>query len=233
MQDLRHSGGGAANLPQMQYFFDTFMQQSPGTVLVAAAGNNVSRVTLPAALDRIIAVGSFDYTSSTPISRYQQVPPYRFVMAAGGMAQAGSAFASRPRDFPPLSTCMGLHLPRPFVTGFAAKTICRMRSPACASKSAGAAVSFTDPLMAVTNDLHATAIQNWHGYNSLQPASVPSIFDTHRDWARTCDATTGISFSRILQKVSEGASTSFEARTINTGVQTEIIINKSPVQAIS
>ena len=158
----------AANLLQLEYFFDHFMQQTPGTILVAAAGNNVVQVARPAAFDRIIAVGSFDYKQSTPLSAYKQVPPNRYLMAPGGQSRAGAAFAER-TGFAGPKHLHGTSFATAFVTGFAAKTICQLKSKSCQSKqslSAPPAPGFTGPMAAVLGELNARALRKWSGYNA-------------------------------------------------------------------
>ena len=157
----------AATLSQLEYFFAHFMQQTPSTVLVAAAGNNVSQVARPAAFDRIIAVGSFDYSQSVPLSAYQQVPSNRYVMAPGGQGSGGSAYAEQ-KGFSRPVYLYGTSFATAFVTGFAAKTICRLKSSSCRSKQplGQPAVGFAGPMASVLGEIHATALRKWHGYNA-------------------------------------------------------------------
>jgi hypothetical protein len=116
----------AANIGQLSYFFQTYMQGAPDTVLVAAAGNNVKHLSFPAAFDRVIAVGSFDYGTQSPISAYQQVPPARFVLAPGGQGVPGRAFAEC-ASFGRPKYLHGTSFAAAFITAFAAKTVCGWR----------------------------------------------------------------------------------------------------------
>ena len=53
---------------------------------VAAAGNRTTRVLLPASLENVIAVGSYNPATNavSDYARYESVPEDRFVMAWGG-----------------------------------------------------------------------------------------------------------------------------------------------------
>jgi subtilisin family serine protease len=160
----------SANLLQLEYFFDHFMQQTPSTVLVAAAGNNVSQLAHPAAFDRIIAVGSFNYRRSVPLSSFRQVPSNRYIMAPGGEGKVGLAYAQH-AGFSRPQYLYGTSFATAFVTGFAAKTICQLKSNSCQSKqllSAQPAPGFAGPMAAVLGELNARAWRTWATYNASQ-----------------------------------------------------------------
>jgi subtilisin family serine protease len=83
----------ATNNEQLRFFFSTFMNYAPDTVLVAAAGNGGDHLRLPAAFDNVSAVGSFDYDLKNALSSYSHVPHDRFVLAPGGDKNPGGALA--------------------------------------------------------------------------------------------------------------------------------------------
>jgi hypothetical protein len=160
-------GPTSTNISQLSYFFDTFMHMEPNVILVAAAGNNSSHLTLPAAIDRVIAVGSFDYDRDTPISAYRQVPASRFVLAPGGNNASGKAFASRSSFAGRTEFLHGTSFAAAFVTGFAAKTICNLRNRACGTprRSSPVAGLGSGILAAIVGEIDACADKSWAGFD--------------------------------------------------------------------
>jgi subtilisin family serine protease len=153
----------ATNVPQLRYFFETFMKSAPNTVLVAASGN-ANSLALPAALSNIIAVGAFDYSQRTAASNYPQVPLDRYVMAPGGQNIPGAAFASA-QTFGGSSYFWGTSFAAAFVTGFAAKSVCASRLPGCGTPRRGTpATGYQGPLAEVLGELYARSDQTWNGY---------------------------------------------------------------------
>jgi hypothetical protein len=156
------------NIDQLGYFFRNFMQEAPNCVLVAAAGNNISYVSLPAAFDQVIAVGSFDYRACSPISSYNDAPADRFVFAAGGQNAMGEAFATR-SGFP-LQYLHGTSFAAAFISGFAAKTVCNWKGVApCGTPRLGQpASSFGSGLLAtVLGEINARADKSWPGFDPV------------------------------------------------------------------
>ncbi len=158
----------AANFAQLDYFFKTFMQAAPGTVLIAAAGNNTTHLTLPAAFDGIIAVGSFDYAANSPISRYQQVPSTRFVLAPGGQNTSGRAFAHRPGYSKP-EYLYGTSFSAAFISGFATKTICNAKNRSCGTPRRGSPAPSlgSGALATVIGEIDARADRTWSGFDPM------------------------------------------------------------------
>ena len=154
----------AANIQQLSYFFQTFSEGAPDSVLVAAAGNNTQHLTLPAAFDRVIAVGSFDYGAQSPISGYRHVPADRFVLAPGGQNALGKAFAERPGIAKP-EYLHGTSFAAAFITGFAAKTVCGSTST-CGTPLIGQPASAYQPglLANVLGEIDARADKTWPGF---------------------------------------------------------------------
>jgi hypothetical protein len=143
------------------------MKEAKDTVLIAAAGNNVSHLTLPAAMDDVIAVGSFDYNNRSPISSYKHVPSNRFILAPGGQNGPGNAFASRPRFNQP-EYLHGTSFATAFVTGFAARVACSWKGgPSCGTRLQGhPAASFGSGLLAtILGEIDAKANKAWVGFD--------------------------------------------------------------------
>ncbi|HTV27743.1 MAG TPA: S8/S53 family peptidase [Xanthobacteraceae bacterium] len=153
----------AANVGQLAYFFQTFLQNAPHTVLVAAAGNNVQQLTLPADFNHVIAVGSFDYGLRQPISNYKQVPSNRFVLAPGGQSAPGKAFAQRP-GFRQPEYLHGTSFAAAFVSGFAAKVVCSLKNSGCGQRQSSA----TKPTSLLTNvlqEIDSRTLKQWPGFS--------------------------------------------------------------------
>jgi Subtilase family len=158
----------STNVGQLGYFFRNFMQGARNCVLVAAAGNNVSHLTLPAAFDEVIAVGSFDYGTKLPISLYKHVPSTRYVLAPGGQNSSGRAFASR-AGFSKSQYFYGTSFATAFITGFAAKSVCSWKNgPNCGTRlqahlvpGAGASLFST-----ILGEIDARADKAWTGFSS-------------------------------------------------------------------
>ena len=162
-------GAATINIGQLGYFFRTFMQGAANSVLVAAAGNNVSHLTLPAAFDDVIAVGSFDYGTRSPISLYKHVPSVRDVLAPGGQNAQGQAFASR-AGFAGPQYMHGTSFAAAFVTGFAAKVVCNWKGGAgCGTplKAKPALPPVSSLLATVLGEIDVRADKTWTGF---QPA---------------------------------------------------------------
>lgn len=156
----------ATNVSQLGYFFKTFFQNATDAILVAAGGNNVQQLALPANFDRVLAVGSFDYGSQTPISTYQRVPFDRFVLAPGGQNNPGQAYAQR-LGFVKPEYLYGTSFAAAFVSGFAAKTICSFKNPKCGTPRRGrpAATYGTGMLASVLGEINNNADKTWPGFN--------------------------------------------------------------------
>jgi hypothetical protein len=156
------------NIGQLDYFFRTFMDSAPNALLVAAAGNNVQHLALPAAFDRVIAVGSFDYSTSSPISSYHQVPSTRFVLAPGGRGVSGAAFGQR-AGFAKPTYLHGTSFATAFVSAFAAKVACA-RSVGCGTLllSQVARTASASLHAAVLAEIDAQSNKSWVGFDSAR-----------------------------------------------------------------
>jgi Subtilase family len=155
----------STNAEQVKYFFHTFKHGAPDTVLVAAAGNNVNQLTLPAVFEDVIAVGSFDYDTHTPISAFQQVPTGRFAFAPGGRGVAGAAFAQR-AGFRKPDYMHGTSFATAFVTAFAARVVCARRGN-CGTPLKSHAVG-ADLYAAVLAEIAARADTSWPGFDPMR-----------------------------------------------------------------
>lgn len=151
----------ATNIQQLDYFFQAFRKVATNTILIAAAGNNVRDLTLPADFDQVIAVGSFDFSLSAPISSYHKVPKDRFVLAPGGSKGTGSAYAQR-AGFANPEYLYGTSFAAAFVTGFAARVACAQR-PRCGTPlrtASGGGLYAT-----VLAELAARSNTSWQGFD--------------------------------------------------------------------
>jgi len=155
------------NIGQLSYFFQTFMASATDTVLVAASGNNVQHLTLPAGFDSVIAVGSFDYDASLPISTYHQVPTNRFVLAPGGRGTAGVAYAQR-AGFAKPEYLHGTSFAAAFVSAFAAKVACA-RKGGCGSPLMGHTIGSQSTIYSVLlAEIAARSDTSWTGYDPMK-----------------------------------------------------------------
>jgi hypothetical protein len=99
----------------------------PDPVFVAAGGNWTSRLLEPAAIAPAIAVGAYDRAADAQpaYSRYSRIPPDRFLLAPGGDNADDTCFArDGSRSYGPKRT-FGTSFAAPFVTGLAARYLCR------------------------------------------------------------------------------------------------------------
>jgi hypothetical protein len=152
----------STNADQVKYFFQSFMEGAPDTVLVAAAGNNVNQLTLPAAFEDVIAVGSFDYGTRSSISAYNQVPTGRFALAPGGQGVAGAAFAQR-AGFAKPDYLHGTSFATAFVTAFAARVVSvRRGNCGCSLKSHPTGAGLYADVLA---EIAARADTSWPGFD--------------------------------------------------------------------
>jgi hypothetical protein len=161
-------GAATINIGQLGYFFRTFMQAAPNSVLVAAAGNSVSHLTLPAAFDDVIAVGSFDYGARAPISLYKHVPSVRYVLAPGGQNAQGQAFAWR-AGFAGPQFMYGTSFAAAFITGFAAKVVCSWKGGAKCGTSLQAKPALppgASLLATVLAEIDVRADKTWAGFQT-------------------------------------------------------------------
>lgn len=110
----------------------SFLQrrQFPGLappVLIAAAGNRRTRISLPAAFPLVIAVGALDMNQNreAEYSRYQAVPAERFLMAPGGNEWPADAVATaHSESWKRTPTLFGTSFSTAFVTGICARYLC-------------------------------------------------------------------------------------------------------------
>ena len=109
-----------------QYFFDRFLEFAGDVVLIAAAGNNRSKVAYPAAFENIIAVGSYHFSTLYPISKYNAVPSGRYILGPDGSKVAGEELASR-SALRRNDLFYGTSFSTAFVSGVCARIICGLK----------------------------------------------------------------------------------------------------------
>jgi subtilisin family serine protease len=125
-------------------------------VWVAAAGNNTRAVSLPAALDPVIAVGAYDARRGevAPYARYDEVPPERFLLAPGGANDAEGSFGTLPN--PPDQFLHGTSFAAPMVSGLVARLL---------SDSTPPVTRLHRTLPWILESLRATANRDFPGYD--------------------------------------------------------------------
>ena len=108
----------------------SFMNANPDILLIAAAGNGVGKrpIVLPARIDGIVAVGSFDHINGRPDADaiYENVPQDRFILAPGG----APSFADR-QAYGTNTPMRGTSFAAAFVTGVAARFVCGAKGGPC------------------------------------------------------------------------------------------------------
>jgi subtilisin family serine protease len=165
----------AANISQLSYFFDKFVGSASSTVLVSAAGNDVKDVSIPAKFDKIIAVGSFDYSAQSPISGYKSVPVDRFLLAPGGRGLSGEAFGKH-TAFGQSGYMYGTSFATAFVTGFVTRMVCTYKNSSRHSALTKSTHAHGSGLLSfVLGEIVAKANTKWpkfhrtrHGLGALQ-----------------------------------------------------------------
>ncbi|APX12917.1 hypothetical protein BWR18_15415 [Tateyamaria omphalii] len=124
------------NIRQLKFFFSNFLNLAGDVLLVAAAGNNQTRVASPAAFENVLAVGSYNFRSQNPLSNFSAVPVDRFILGPDGTRQMGEWLASVPgrRASKPLH---GTSFATAFVTGVAAQIVSGLKRGPCLCEVGG------------------------------------------------------------------------------------------------
>ena len=134
------------------------MDLAKNTLLIAAAGNNISYVTSPAAFDSVLAVGSYHFKSGAPLSKYSAVPVDRFILAPDGIRRSNEALAERSglrqKDY-----MHGSSFAAAFVTGVAARIVCGLRGGPCGHGSGNLTPQ------ALISEIGSLADKSWVGYD--------------------------------------------------------------------
>lgn len=120
----------AMNIKQLKFFFQSFLDFAGDVVLIAAAGNNRSKVACPAAFENVIAVGSYHFNTLDPVSVYKAVPSDRYILGPDGAKVAGEELASRP-GLRQNDLLYGTSFATAFVSGVAARIICGLKGGPC------------------------------------------------------------------------------------------------------
>jgi Subtilase family len=161
----------AINAAQVGSLF-SFLQrrQFPGLappVLIAAAGNRRTRVSLPAAFPFVIAVGALDMNQNceADYSRYESVPPERYVMAPGGNQWPAHAIATvHSESWKRTPTLFGTSFSTAFVTGICARYLCAYKGQGpCGGRPHQGT---TDVLLFLVSALQKSADQSITGYSA-------------------------------------------------------------------
>lgn len=135
----------ALNAEQLRSLFGFLQSRNASSetypLLVAAAGNNRSRLSMPAAFPNVIAIGSYDIEENreAEYSRYTAVPTERFFLAPGGNRDVKSAVATGGSgNFDRNPMFFGTSFATAFVTGISARYLCVLQGEgACARHAAG------------------------------------------------------------------------------------------------
>lgn len=159
----------AMNIKQLKFFFDSFLEFAGDVVLVAAAGNNRSKVASPAAFENVIAVGSYHFKTLAPSSIYKAVPSDRYILAPDGAKVVGEELASRSglrRD----ELIYGTSFATAFVSGVAARIVCGLKGGHCGHGFAAEVDCKTDAKISemVLHELGMDADRCWKGYDPSQ-----------------------------------------------------------------
>jgi subtilisin family serine protease len=155
------------NIEQLNYFFQAFRANAPDTVLIAAAGNDVQYLTLPAVFDKVIAVGSFDYDAVSPISAFYRVPANRYVLAPGGRGAAGAAYGQR-ETFAEPEFLHGTSFAAAFVSAFAAKVICARKGGRGTPLKGQLSNPLPEVYAVVLAEIAARSDTTWLGFESAR-----------------------------------------------------------------
>ena len=118
---------------QLALQITNFMSANPGSLLIAAAGNGTGKrqIALPARVNGVVAVGSFDHVNGCPDAdaTYENVPQDRFILAPGG----SPSLADR-QAYGTNTPMRGTSFAAAFVTGVAARHICGAKGGPCARR---------------------------------------------------------------------------------------------------
>lgn len=150
--------------PQLEFLFASALSGPRDVLAIAAAGRNRRSLAAPAVFPNVIGVGSFDYASRAPKSSFPTVFPDRYVMAPAGEPTAGGCFGDK--GVAGLSKYLeGTSFATAFMTGFAARTVCHLKNPACGSplKQSGSVPS--DFFGAIVAELAARCDRSFAAYD--------------------------------------------------------------------
>lgn len=159
----------AMNIKQLKFFFDSFLDFAGDVLLVAAAGNNRSRVASPAAFENVIAVGSYHFKTLDPSSVYKAVPSDRYILAPDGAKVVGEELASR-FGLRRNELIYGTSFATAFVSGVAARIVCRLKDGPCGHGSFAKDMSPPGSKISemVLDELTVNADRSWPGFDPSQ-----------------------------------------------------------------
>tara|TARA_R110000851_G_scaffold65309_1_gene148428 strand:- start:281 stop:1519 length:1239 start_codon:yes stop_codon:yes gene_type:complete len=157
----------AMNIKQLKFFFQNFLDFAGDVILIAAAGNNRSKVAIPAAFEKVIAVGSYHFNTLAPVSAYNAVPSDRFILGPDGAKILGEELASRP-GLRQNDLLHGTSFSTAFVSGVAARIVCGLKGGPCPHGSH--AKHFSRPGSSnsdmVLDELAQKADRSWSGFDA-------------------------------------------------------------------
>jgi hypothetical protein len=129
---------GVITSAQLKLLFELIDKRDKGNsnkpLLVAAAGNNTKRLSMPASFSNVLAVGSYDMNSENiaEYSNYSSVPNNRYVLAPGGLRDIQNCIAQKPKtEWDRQGTFYGTSFSAAFVTGIAARYYCSTKDSPC------------------------------------------------------------------------------------------------------
>lgn len=119
---------------QLALQISSFMKANPGSLLIGAAGNGTGKrqIALPARVNGVVAVGSFDHLNGCPDpdATYDNVPGDRFILAPGGSPTLADRHA-----YGMTTPMCGTSFATAFVTGVAARLICGAKGGPCGTQT--------------------------------------------------------------------------------------------------
>ena len=157
----------AMNMKQLKFFFQNFLEFAGDVILAAAAGNNRSKISSPAAFENVIAVGSYHFSTHDPISAYKAVPSDRYILGPDGARAVGEELARRP-GLRQSELLYGTSFATAFVSGVAARIVCGLKGGTCGHGSLAKHLSKPGSKISemVLIELAANADRSWSGFDA-------------------------------------------------------------------
>ena len=160
-----HAKTAEFSIEQIRLIFDLIRLRKPRPPLViAAAGNNSERVSMPAAFAGVLAVGSYDLYENqcSSFASYNAVPADRFILAPGGNQTPTECLGVKPpNDWEREPLLFGTSFSTAFVSGVAARFGC----PVCCASKEEADVG---DLSHVLECLRQSSDRAWPNYDPIR-----------------------------------------------------------------